>query len=123
MAGNRLGLRLLYQRALRNQEDLPWKEFRRHLTRSGVARTRAIFRHSLVNLKAHHQPVEEMLSRIAAPSLIVWGDEDPFLAVPVAERLRATLPDAVLKVYAYTGHFVPEERPIETAEDIVLRFT
>jgi hypothetical protein len=41
----------------------------------------------------------------------------------VGQRLRASLPDAILKVYAFTGHFVPEERPIETAEDILIRFT
>jgi SsrA-binding protein len=60
---------------------------------------------------------------ISCPTLLLWGDDDPFLTVNVGERARATLPNALLKVYAYTGHFVPEERPLESAEDIALRFT
>ncbi|HXF61160.1 MAG TPA: alpha/beta hydrolase [Caldilineaceae bacterium] len=123
MAGNRLGLRLLYNNAARNKEDIPWRRFRRHLTRSGIAQTRYIFQRSLSNLRANYQELEGMLPHLTCPSLVIWGDEDPFLAVDVGERLRATLPDAILKVYAFTGHFVPEERPIETAEDIILRFT
>jgi pimeloyl-ACP methyl ester carboxylesterase len=122
-AGNRLGLRMLYEGAAKNKEDVTWKQFRRHLTPGGVAQTRRIFQRSLANLRSSYQEVEEMLPRITCPVLVIWGDEDPFLPVAVGERLRAVLPDAVLKVYAFTGHFVPEERPIETAEDIVLRFT
>jgi pimeloyl-ACP methyl ester carboxylesterase len=67
--------------------------------------------------------IEATLPQITCPTLLLWGDEDPFCTVNVAEQVRAVLPDALLKVYAYTGHFVPEERPIECAEDIVLRFT
>ncbi len=122
MAGNRLGLRALYGGAAQNKDDLPWSEFRRHLTRGGMRQTRRIFQRSLANLRAHYADVEAMLPHMNGPALVVWGDEDPFFDVAVGERIRAALPDAVLKVYAFTGHFVPEERPIETAEDIVLRF-
>ena len=123
MAGNRMGLRMLYESATQNKEESRWKEFRRHLTLPSIKLTRHIFQRSLANLQANYAEVEEMLPQITCPSLVLWGDEDPFFAINVAERLRATLPNALLKVYAYTGHFVPEERPIETAEDIVLRFT
>jgi pimeloyl-ACP methyl ester carboxylesterase len=123
MAGNRLGLRMLHGSAAHNKDDLPWREFRQHLASSGIRSTWRIFRRSLANPRQGYAEVEALLPRIDCPALVLWGDEDPWLRVGVGARLRATLPDAVLKVYAFTGHFVPEERPIETAEDIILRFT
>ena len=120
--GNRLGLRLLYERAVYNKEDFPWREFRRHLTRSGMRQTSRTWQRSLAHRRTRYAEIEAMLPRIECPALVVWGDDDPFLPVDAGVRLRAALPDALLKVYAFTGHFVPEERPIETAEDIILRF-
>src|SRR4051812_26568276 len=32
MAGNRLGLRMLYESAIENKDDVQWRDFRRHLT-------------------------------------------------------------------------------------------
>jgi len=121
-AGNRLGLRMLYESALQNKEETTWREFRRHLTPRSVAQTGAILRHTLVNRKPGDQALEELLPTIRCPALVLWGDEDPFLTSAVGEQMAATLPHAVFKLYAYTGHFVPEERPLETAEDILLRF-
>jgi pimeloyl-ACP methyl ester carboxylesterase len=123
MAGNRLGLRMLYESATQNKEEARWGEFRRHLTGGSIKLTRRVLQRSLMNGQANHAEIEAMLPQISCPTLLLWGDEDPFVAVNVGERVRAILPDALLKVYAYTGHFVPEERPIESAEDIVLRFT
>jgi pimeloyl-ACP methyl ester carboxylesterase len=77
----------------------------------------------LANFQESYVEIEATLPEIRCPTLLLWGDEDPFFTIDVAERGRAALPDAMLKVYAYTGHFVPEERPLESAEDIVLRFT
>lgn len=122
MVGNRVGLRSLYESAVYNKEEVSWRDFRVHLTGAGVTYTRRIFQRSLANLKLNYAEVEAYLPQINCPTLVLWGDEDPFFGVDVGERVAATLPDAVLKVYAYTGHFLPEERPIETAEDIVLRF-
>jgi pimeloyl-ACP methyl ester carboxylesterase len=123
MAGNRLGLRLIYDSATQNKDDVSWKEFRRHLTRESVRQTRRTVGRNLTFTRSGARVFEPLLPQIECPVLIVWGDEDPILSVHEAERLRAILPNAILKLYAYTGHFVPEERPIETAEDIALRFT
>jgi pimeloyl-ACP methyl ester carboxylesterase len=123
MAGNRLGLRLLYESATYNKEEARWREFRRHLTGGSIKLTRRILQRSLANLRTNYAEIEATLPQITCPTLLLWGDEDPFFTVHVGERVAAVLPDAMLKVYAYTGHFVPEERPIESAEDIVLRFT
>ena len=123
MAGNRLGLRLLYESATQNKDEARWREFRHHLTGSSIKRTRRVLQRSLANFAVNNAEIEATLAQITCPTLLLWGDEDPFYTAHVGERALATMPDATLKVYGYTGHFVPEERPIETAEDIVLRFT
>jgi pimeloyl-ACP methyl ester carboxylesterase len=123
MAGNRLGLRMLYEAATQNKEEAQWRDFRRHLTGGSIKQTRRVLQRTLANFEENNAEIEAILPEITCPTLLLWGDEDPFFTVHVGERGRAVLPDAVLKVYAYTGHFVPEERPLESAEDIVLRFT
>lgn len=123
LAGNRWGLRSLYQQAVANQEEFTWRDYRGHLTPTGMAQTHRILHDGLHRqVDGGELSLDALLPDLACPALLLWGDEDPLLSVDVAVRLRATLPNALLKVYAYTGHFVPEERPIETAEDIVLRF-
>jgi non-heme chloroperoxidase len=51
------------------------------------------------------------LGEIAAPTLILWGEQDALLPREEQERRAATIPDATLKVYPDTGHAVAAERP------------
>lgn len=122
ITGNWLGLRLFYTALTHNQEEARWRDFRRHLTRPSLALTRRILLRAATERRTRYAQFEAMLPQIDCPTLLLWGDEDPLSRVIIGEQLRALLPDALLKVYAYTGHFIPEERPLETAEDIVLRF-
>ena len=123
LAGNRLGLRVLYESAIHNKEDAQWRDFRHHLTRNSIKLSRLVFQRNLAHYESDYAEIQATLPDITCPTLLLWGDEDPLYTVSVGERARAALPNALLKVYAYTGHFVPEERPIECAEDIALRFT
>ncbi|MEN8185391.1 MAG: alpha/beta hydrolase [Myxococcota bacterium] len=43
------------------------------------------------------------LARMAQPTLLVWGEQDPFAAVEAGEHMAATMPDAQLHVVP-TGH-------------------
>jgi pimeloyl-ACP methyl ester carboxylesterase len=123
MAGNRLGLRALYESATENKDEARWRDFRRHLTSGSIKLTRRILQRMLADPRTSYAEIEAVLPQITCPTLLLWGDDDPVYTAQVGERVAAALPDALLKIYAYTGHFVPEERPIEAAEDIVLRFT
>lgn len=53
------------------------------------------------------------------PTLIVWGDRDTFSPRLEQDALAAMLPNAVLKIYADTGHALHWERPAEFARDLV----
>ena len=59
------------------------------------------------------------LGRIAAPTLIVWGDHDGlFASSEEQQRLAAAIPGARLTVYPETGHSPNWERPERVAADL-----
>ena len=115
LAGTRPGLRLLYRAAVQNRSAFPIREFDRHLTASGLNQTWRIFHRSLANLEDSYRDVEALLPRLDVPTIVLWGDRDPFFPVDAATRLVEALPDATLSIFEDTGHFVPEERPEMTA--------
>ena len=76
-----------------------------------------IFEGSLVHLAELYGPIEAELRRTSVPTLVGWGDHDPFLPVAQGERTAQTV-GAALRVYEGAGHFLPHERPAEVAADI-----
>lgn len=59
--------------------------------------------------------VWDAIDRIAAPVLLMWGDEDPLLERPVIDAVLARRSDWDLHVLAGAGHAAPVERPDEYA--------
>ena len=57
-------------------------------------------------------------ARIEAPTLLLWGDRDPFVGRADQKRLLAALPESRLVVYADTGHVVHWEQPVRVAADL-----
>ena len=56
-------------------------------------------------------PYEGRLAELGVPTLLVFGEEDPFCRVATAHRFERELPDTELVVLAGTGHFVWEDEP------------
>ncbi len=112
----------MYQAATKNKREASWAQFKRHLTPTGLKFTRLIFQRSLADLQGNYGEVEAMLGRIDIPTLVLWGDRDPFFAPSVGERIRKAIPESKLTSYPSTGHFVPEERPREVSKDILAFF-
>jgi pimeloyl-ACP methyl ester carboxylesterase len=122
MAGTPFGFRMMYQFAAINKNAATWRDFSRHITPHGMSSTAKIFKHSLADLPGNYRPIEEFASQLKIPTLILWGDRDPFFPVSVAKRSEATIPNAALKVYTQTGHFVPEERATDVADELAIFF-
>lgn len=80
---------------------------------------RTIFAEALRGLPTLYPPVRDALSRVAVPSLVVWGDKDPFFDVEQGRRTADVLPDSRFVVYEGAGHFIPEERPDLFAADLL----
>ena len=59
------------------------------------------------------------LGRIAAPTLLIWGDQDAFVPESDQETLLATIAGSRLEIYRGTGHAVHWEEPARFAADLV----
>lgn len=57
------------------------------------------------------ESVSQMLGRVQAPTLLVWGREDRITPPDVAEVLRAGIPDARLQFIESCGHAPMMEHP------------
>lgn len=51
------------------------------------------------------------LGKIQAPTLILWGDGDPYVPLDFGKKLKDDIPNATLQVVLRTSHFEIEERP------------
>jgi len=63
-------------------------------------------------------PYEGGLAAIGAPTLLLWGRDDPFAPLAGAKRLEREIPGSEL-VALDAGHFVFDERPRESVEALV----
>lgn len=86
--------------------------------RSHARSIRVIFTSALRELQRHYAPVVERLSHLTVPTTVVWGDHDPFFPLEQAQRTAAVIPGAELVVLEGAGHFLPDERPREVADQI-----
>lgn len=64
---------------------------------------------------------EAELSALEVPALILWGEDDPFLPVELAERLNDLLPASSLALLPGCSHFLPEDAP-ETIGPLVYEY-
>jgi haloalkane dehalogenase len=64
-------------------------------------------------------PYEGCLGRLALPTLLVWGAQDRFATVSMAERFRDEIPGSELRIFDDAGHFVWEDEPDGTTEALV----
>lgn len=78
-----------------------------------------IFAASLRRLDELYRPVAETLATVRVPALVCWGDRDPFFPVEVGQRTADLIPEARFQLYEGAGHFLPEERPAELADDLI----
>ncbi len=55
------------------------------------------------------------------PTLILWGEDDPFFAASIGERLNDAISSSALGLVPGCGHFLPEEAP-ETIYPIISEY-
>jgi pimeloyl-ACP methyl ester carboxylesterase len=53
---------------------------------------------------ANPADLQRLLPRLKAPTLLIWGSEDPIMEPDVRETLRHALPRAQVKVFKGLGH-------------------
>lgn len=57
----------------------------------------------------------DQIERTAAPTLILWGEQDVFQNIEFGRRLAGALPDARLEIIPNAGHWPMEDKPEEVA--------
>lgn len=62
--------------------------------------------------------VSELLARVVAPALILWGAEDRLLPYASADELRRLLPNARVEIVPGAGHVLQLELPVWTARRV-----
>jgi pimeloyl-ACP methyl ester carboxylesterase len=67
-------------------------------------------------------PIENDLSKIKVPTLIIWGKEDVVTPLEGGRKMNASIKDSKLVVFDNCGHLPAEEMPQKTIEEI-LKFT
>jgi 2-hydroxy-6-oxonona-2,4-dienedioate hydrolase len=76
------------------------------------------FQKNLPNLLALQEPdvrernllLPERMARITAPTLVVWGNRNPFGDVPEAQAIADAIPGARLEIFNGCGHWPQHER-------------
>ena len=66
-------------------------------------------------------PDRDALRTLDIPALILWGEEDPFLSVELADALADALPMSTLVLLPGCGHFLPRDAA-ETVATLVGEF-
>lgn len=117
LAFGKLGLAAMWLAAVADRAAFPFERYRIALRGHGARTTRRIFLRSMRDLPGLYAEVERLGRSLGLPSLVLWGDRDPFFPTAVGERTAKAL-GAELHVLRGCGHFVPEERPAATADAI-----
>lgn len=64
-----------------------------------------------------NRPPADVVEKITAPTLILWGAEDTRISPEHAYDFHRRIRGAFLKIYRNTGHWPQEENPEQTARD------
>jgi 2-hydroxy-6-oxonona-2,4-dienedioate hydrolase len=64
---------------------------------------------------------EDRLARITAPTLIIWGHENPFGQIPEAEFMHRCIPGSRLELFERCGHW-PQHEHAERYNPLAIAF-
>ena len=67
---------------------------------------------------SNNRPPIDIIERITAPTLILWGAEDTRISPEYAYEFHRRIRDSFLRIYQNTGHWPQEENPVQTAQDV-----
>jgi pimeloyl-ACP methyl ester carboxylesterase len=63
--------------------------------------------------------IEPLLGRVTAPTLVVWGEDDPWIQLERGRALARRIPAARMEVLPAAGHLVQEDQPDELTRLLV----
>jgi pimeloyl-ACP methyl ester carboxylesterase len=113
-------MRELLEKSVANQDNMPDPLLARYLApyvgKEGLNHLLALAR-----AVDDEDMAEVDLTQLDCPSLIVWGDQDPFVSPKLGDKLADVIPGSRLVRLPGTGRLVPEEAP-DTLTNMILEF-
>jgi pimeloyl-ACP methyl ester carboxylesterase len=67
--------------------------------------------------------IEPRYDEIRTPTLVLWGEQDGWLAPELGQRLAEAIPGARHLRVTNGGHFLPEDQPRAVAEALASFFS
>jgi pimeloyl-ACP methyl ester carboxylesterase len=77
----------------------------------GPVGQRAYYRQVAQFDERYTRDIEPRYGEICTPTLVLWGEQDGWLAPEVGRRLTDAIPGARLQLIPHGGHFLPEDQP------------
>jgi pimeloyl-ACP methyl ester carboxylesterase len=85
------------------------------MSRPGAARAAAEL------LAGESPPFRDVVGRVRAPALVIWGRNDTWIPVAHAQRFTEAIPGSTAVILDSCGHLPQEEKPAEVSA-LILRF-
>jgi pimeloyl-ACP methyl ester carboxylesterase len=82
----------------------------------GPAGQSAFYRQIAQGDQRHTDEIESLLGQITAPTLVIWGEADPWIPAARGVELARRIPSARLELLPGAGHLVQEDEPGELAD-------
>jgi pimeloyl-ACP methyl ester carboxylesterase len=73
----------------------------------------AFYRQIAQGDQRHTDEIEPLYAQITAPTLVIWGEADPWIPAARAAELARRIPGARLEILPTAGHLVQEDQPDE----------
>jgi pimeloyl-ACP methyl ester carboxylesterase len=78
---------------------------------AGTRRPVAFYRQIAEGDERDTDEIEPLYGRITAPTLVVWGEADPWIPLERGRELARRIPGARLEILSASGHLVQEDEP------------
>ncbi len=70
------------------------------------------------SVQDNRPPADDLIKKIIAPTLIIWGAEDTRISPEYAYEFHQRIKSSDLRIYPNTGHWPQEENPQKTVDDV-----
>jgi pimeloyl-ACP methyl ester carboxylesterase len=75
----------------------------------------AFYRQIAQGDQRHTDEIEPLYAQITAPTLVIWGEADPWIPAARGAELARRIPGARLEILPTAGHLFQEDQPDELA--------
>jgi pimeloyl-ACP methyl ester carboxylesterase len=103
------GLALLQAKLFPHPRVLPGFVIRDLLHK--VQKARRVVGNSMADMMSGQELLDDRLSQMSGPMLIVWGEEDKLIPVSVGRDIHRLVPQSVMETVPGCGHMAPAECP------------